>query len=159
MQALELRVPPLALLLVFGVAMALLADADGQRGNAATVAAALILAAVGAGVALAGVLAFRQHKTTVNPFRPGETARLVDSGIYRFSRNPMYLGFLLMLAGWAAYLASVAAALLLPLFIAYMNRFQIIPEERALTTTFGAAYATYMRRTGRWLSANIRTAA
>lgn len=159
MQALELRVPPLALVLIFGVAMVLLAAADGQRGNAATFAAAFVLAAAGAGVALAGVLAFRRHKTTVNPFTPGDTARIVDTDIYRFSRNPMYLGFLLMLAGWAVYLASIAAALLLPLFIAYMNRFQIIPEERALTNKFGAAYEAYMRRTGRWLSARSRTTA
>jgi protein-S-isoprenylcysteine O-methyltransferase Ste14 len=159
MQALELRVPPLALLAIFGVAMALLAVATGQTGNAATIAAALVLSAAGGAVALAGVLAFRRHKTTVNPFKPDDTTRIVDTGIYRFSRNPMYLGFLLMLAGWAVYLGSVTAALLLPVFVVYMNRFQIVPEERALTTKFGAAYLAYMHRTGRWLSAGSRRAA
>jgi protein-S-isoprenylcysteine O-methyltransferase Ste14 len=63
----------------------------------------------------------------------------------------MYLGFLLALAGWAAYLANAGAALLLPVFVAYLTRFQIIPEERALSAKFGAAFAAYASGVRRWL--------
>lgn len=72
-------------------------------------------------------------------------------GVYCFSRNPMYLGFLLALAGWIVYLSNVLAALLLPAFVAYMNRFQIKPEERALLTKFGPSFAHYMAAVPRWL--------
>jgi len=113
------------------------------------IAVALVLA--GAWVALAGVVAFRRHKTTVNPFRPDQSSSLVASGIYRFSRNPMYLGFLLALLGWAAYLANWASALLLPAFVAYMNRFQIKPEERALAERFGPEFLAYCKSVRRWL--------
>ncbi|MDR9437787.1 MAG: isoprenylcysteine carboxylmethyltransferase family protein, partial [Thiohalophilus sp.] len=70
---------------------------------------------------------------------------------YRYTRNPMYLGFLLMLVAWGLFLGSVFAALLLPLFIIYMNRFQILPEERHMRALFGEAYLHYMSQVRRWL--------
>jgi protein-S-isoprenylcysteine O-methyltransferase Ste14 len=63
----------------------------------------------------------------------------------------MYLGFLLALAGWAVYLSNVAAALLLPAFVAYMNQYQVKPEERALLAKFGPEFAHYMSRVRRWI--------
>jgi protein-S-isoprenylcysteine O-methyltransferase Ste14 len=87
----------------------------------------------------------------VNPTQPETSSTIVTSGIYRWSRNPMYAGFLLILAGWAVQLASIAAVLLLPAFVLYMNRYQIQPEERALTDKFGAEYLSYRRRVRRWL--------
>lgn len=112
---------------------------------------AVFFALLGALVALAGVVAFRRHKTTVNPFTPEQSTSLVATGIYRLSRNPMYLGLLLALVGWSAYLANWASALVLPAFVAYMNRFQIQPEERALTERFGSRFLAYSRTVRRWL--------
>jgi len=112
---------------------------------------ALALAGAGAMLSFAGVVAFRQRRTTVNPFTPEQASSLVATGIYRFSRNPMYLGFLLALAGCSVYLANLAAALLLPAFVAYMNRFQIQPEERALSERFGPQFANYAKAVRRWL--------
>lgn len=112
-------------------------------------AGALIL--LGAVVALAGVVAFRRHKTTVNPFKPEQSTSLVATGVYRLSRNPMYLGLLLALMGWSAFLANWASALVLPAFVAYMNRFQIQPEERALTERFGSQFLAYTKSVRRWL--------
>src|SRR5512134_1559904 len=112
---------------------------------------ALALVASGATVACAGVIAFRQKRTTVNPLTPAASSSVVSSGVYRFSRNPMYLGFLLALAGWAVYLSNVAAALLLPAFVAYMSQYQIKPEERALLAKFGSEFAQYMSQVRRWL--------
>ena len=100
---------------------------------------------------LAGVVAFRANKTTVNPLDPGAASTVVSNGIYRYSRNPMYLGFLLALAAWAVYLSSVVAALFLPAFVAYMNRFQIQPEERMLLAKFGPAFSQYMQAVRRWV--------
>jgi len=76
---------------------------------------------------------------------------MVTSGIYRLSRNPMYVGILLMLAAWAVYLANILSASWLPLFVGYMNRFQITPEENALLAKFGGAYASYLKTVRRWL--------
>ena len=76
---------------------------------------------------------------------------MVSSGIYGRTRNPMYLGFLLALAGWAAWLANGAALLVLPVFVLLMNRLQIAPEERALGAHFGAEYQGYRARVRRWI--------
>jgi protein-S-isoprenylcysteine O-methyltransferase Ste14 len=109
------------------------------------------LALTGALTCLAGVRSFRRVKTTVNPMNPESTSSLVMSGIYRYSRNPMYLGFLLILLGWSAFLANVLALLLAPAFVLFMNRFQICPEERVLTRRFAHPYAEYRARVRRWL--------
>src|SRR6188472_646987 len=114
-------------------------------------AIALALVVLGAAVAFAGVVAFRKARTTVNPMTPGASSSVVSGGVYRVSRNPMYLGFLLALAGWAVYLSNAASALLLPAFVLYMNTCQIEPEERALLAKFGPPFAQYMSRVRRWV--------
>jgi protein-S-isoprenylcysteine O-methyltransferase Ste14 len=82
---------------------------------------------------------------------PRTTSAIVTSGVYRFSRNPMYLGFLLGVTGWAVFLSDLLAFAFLPLFIVYMNRFQIIPEERALSEKFGRHFTKYKDTVRRWL--------
>ena len=153
MHTLELRVPPLLLVLITGAFMWLAAALfpDFAVSIPWRVAMAIGCAAVGAGVALAGVLAFRNAHTTVNPTTPEASSTVVASGIYRRTRNPMYLGFLLVLAAWSIYLSNIAAMLFLPLFVLYMNRFQIAPEERALAAKFGTQYGAYMQEVRRWL--------
>jgi protein-S-isoprenylcysteine O-methyltransferase Ste14 len=150
---LELRVPPLAVVLVWALGMWLVARVTPALavGIPWRVAAAIACAVSGAAIALAGVVAFRQAHTTVNPTTPEASSAVVTSGVYRWSRNPMYLGFLVVLAGWAVYLANVVSVLLLPAFVAYMTRFQIKPEERALEAKFGAPYTRYEQQVRRWL--------
>jgi protein-S-isoprenylcysteine O-methyltransferase Ste14 len=109
------------------------------------------LALVGALTCLAGVVSFRRAKTTVNPMKPDSTSSLVVTGIYRYTRNPMYLGFLLILLGWAAVLSNVWALVLVPMFVLYMNRFQISPEERVLACRFAQEYAEYRASVRRWI--------
>jgi len=106
-----------------------------------------------AGVVITGlaVLSFRRAYTTVNPMKPSSASFLVTSGIYGFTRNPMYLGMLFVLIGWALYLGNAVALLFLPAFILYMNRFQIEPEERALTALFGPEFLEYASRVRRWI--------
>jgi protein-S-isoprenylcysteine O-methyltransferase Ste14 len=111
---------------------------------------AVLLFAAGIAVAIAGVLHFRRARTTVNPLRPERASAMVTTGVYRWSRNPMYLGMLLVLAAWAAWLGSLLALVGLPLFVAYVGRFQIVPEERALAAQFPEEFERYARSVRRW---------
>ena len=113
--------------------------------------AALTLAVLGGAVALAGTLEFRRRRTTINPLAPHRASALASGGIYRVTRNPMYLGMLLVLAGWGVWLGNVAAWLGLPLSVALLTVLQIQPEERVLRERFGAEYERYAARVRRWL--------
>jgi protein-S-isoprenylcysteine O-methyltransferase Ste14 len=113
------------------------------------IAAAFILIALLVGAS--AVLGFHRAKTTLNPLAPGNASALVVRGIYRWTRNPMYLAMLLTLAGWACIVSNAAALAILPLFVAYLTRFQIVPEERALQARFGAEFETYRKKVRRWL--------
>jgi protein-S-isoprenylcysteine O-methyltransferase Ste14 len=150
---LELRIPPLALVLIFAAVMWLVSTYAPSLAIAISWRPTLVAALVGAGAAfaVAGVVAFRKAKTTVDPTKPEAASTMVVSGVYRVSRNPMYVGFLLVLAGWAVFLGHGLPFLLLPLFVAYLNRFQIRPEERALAARFGSEYASYAQSVRRWL--------
>ena len=117
----------------------------------ARVSSSASLAALGVVIAIAGVVSFRRAKTTVNPMRPESASSLVVSGIYRYTRNPMYLGLLLLLLGWAIFLSNLAAFAVLPAFVVYINRFQIGPEERALDALFPREYPAYRARVRRWI--------
>lgn len=152
MKTLELKIPPPAVALITAGLMWLAArwlplDFDFP----ARTAIAAVLALLGACVAIAGVLQFRRAGTTVNPMRVEKASSLVTDGIFARTRNPMYLGLLFVLAGWSIYLASVAAVIVLPLFVVYINRFQIAPEERAMHRLFGEAFRHYMSTTRRWI--------
>jgi protein-S-isoprenylcysteine O-methyltransferase Ste14 len=150
---LELKVSPVTLAVILAALMWPVsahtpgfAMAPGLR-----IAVLLILAGAGTFIGLAGVRSFRRARTTVNPWRPHASSELVMSGIYRRSRNPMYLGLLLALLGWGFYLANVFALLLAMVFVPYMNRFQIVPEERALAQAYGESFREYCREVRRWL--------
>lgn len=157
MSFLELKIPPLLLMLLFALGMWLLAPLTAPLSTQLALPAlyttvlALCLAMTGIAVVLAGVLAFRHAKTTVDPRLPQQSSSLVLVGIYRYSRNPMYLGFLLLLAAFACYLQSLLALALLPLFVLYLNQFQIKPEERFLGQKFGQDFQVYMKQVRRWL--------
>ena len=153
MNALELKLPPplqasVALLGMWLIARCFPAFDVVFAWHAAL---AILLAGIGGIWLVAGVLAFRRAQTTVNPLTPQATSTLVTSGVYRFSRNPMYVGLLFVLAGWGSYLANGLALLVLPLFVASMTRWQIIPEERFMAAKFGAEFDAYKRSVRRWL--------
>ena len=112
---------------------------------------AIVLLVAGLLLMLVAVASFVAAKTTVNPLRPSRASSLVTTGIFRLSRNPIYLGDLLLLAALAVWLGNIVNLLLLVPFVWYINRFQIIPEERALADRFGASYVAYCARVRRWL--------
>ncbi|MFK7829874.1 MAG: isoprenylcysteine carboxylmethyltransferase family protein [Congregibacter sp.] len=111
----------------------------------------LVLVLLGVKAALGGVLAFREARTTVNPLKPERASSLVITGIYRFSRNPMYLGMALFLTAWMIYLGSPLLLLAVIGFVLYMNMFQIGPEERAMQRLFGAEFESYKKQVRRWI--------
>ena len=95
---------------------------------------------VGIAIAVAAVVRFRQARTTVNPMDPSKASRLVMDGVFCVSRNPMYLGLVLLLIGWAVWLGSASPWLIPPLFVIVITVVQIIPEEQALGQLFGDQY-------------------
>jgi len=158
MATLELKLPPPAVALACAGTMLLLSWLPPWRGEApgaATLAllhlVAPLLAALGLGIALSGVLAFRRARTTVNPLKPETSSALVTSGIYRVTRNPMYLGMAVVLLGWAAWLGSPWTMVGVAAFVLYITRFQIAPEERALLRIFSREFADYRGRVRRWI--------
>jgi protein-S-isoprenylcysteine O-methyltransferase Ste14 len=111
----------------------------------------LLVGAVAIAVNLTAFWRFRSAGTTVNPIDLAKSTQLVTSGIFGVSRNPMYLGFLLLLVAWGIWLGSMSVWLVPPLFVILITRGQIVPEERALTKLFGAQYLSYKRDVARWI--------
>lgn len=153
LSALELKMSPVMMTIALALLMWFLArQTEGFRlASELRLTASLLLLGSGAAIGFAGIRAFRRARTTVNPWRPHNSSELVVSGIYRLTRNPMYLGLLLALLGWGLYLANIYTLLLAFTFVPYMNRFQIQPEERALEQAFGPDFLNYCRRVRRWL--------
>ncbi|SEN48371.1 Protein-S-isoprenylcysteine O-methyltransferase Ste14 [Pseudomonas sp. ok272] len=112
---------------------------------------ALVVLVVGVAICLAGVLSFRRARTTVNPLKPETASALVSTGVYRYTRNPMYLGFAIALIAWSIFLGWPPALLGMLGFVMYMNLFQIGPEERALASLFGREFTQYCSQVRRWL--------
>ncbi len=114
-------------------------------------AAVVVLVIAGFVFDVLGILAFRTSRTTINPLKPERASSIVTGGVYRVSRNPMYLGLGLLLVAWAIYLAAVWSLAGPVLYVWYITRFQIVPEERVLERIFGEEYLAYTARVRRWL--------
>lgn len=150
---LELKVPPVAVFAVAALLMWAIAWLLPTLNLAlpGRTPAAILAALIGGIAGVAGVVEFRRVRTTVNPLKPEAASVLVAAGIYQLSRNPMYLGLGLVLLGWGIFLANPVSLAMLFVFVSYMNRFQIVPEERALEALFGEAFKAYRSKVRRWL--------
>ncbi|MBU2985698.1 isoprenylcysteine carboxylmethyltransferase family protein [Saccharophagus degradans] len=113
--------------------------------------ASLSIALVGASVILAGAYLFKKHQTTVNPMHPERSSALVQTGVYRFTRNPMYLGMLLIILVYLLLRFSFVGLVLPIVFVFLMTHMQIKPEEEMLAKLFGDTYLQYLQRVRRWL--------
>lgn len=153
MQALELKIPPLLVALLVAVTMWGIASVIPLLDIPLFIkdVTTRLLILVAAGIALSSFVAFIRAKTTINPMKPAAASSLVTGGIYRFTRNPMYVSVLFILVAWAIFLSSAWALVGPVVFVLYMNRFQIRPEERALAAMFGTAYTEYKGRVHKWL--------
>ena len=153
MRSLALKIPPVVVVL----ALAGLMWAAARLVPALTVpmpahrVLAAVLAATGAAIALAGVASFRRAKTTVNPLAPAAVSALVVSGVYRRTRNPMYLGMLMIQLGYALWEASMGVLAFVPFAFIAIDRAVIAKEESYLRRKFGKAFEDYCARVRRWI--------
>lgn len=148
----ELRIPPQIVTLIFGTAMYALARSlpFGHFDFFGREYLVYILIAIAVIVAVAAKWQFRKFGTTTNPSTPSKATTLVTAGIYDYSRNPMYLALLLILLAWGLWLGNAFNTLLAAGFVGYMNKFQIVPEEKALASNFGKSYQHYCILVRRW---------
>lgn len=153
MNGLEHKVPPPVVGLIVAAAMWGASSVGPQLSvpSGARVAMAVLIVAVGIGFDVLGLLAFRTARTTVNPLRPEKASTLVTNGVYRVTRNPMYVGMAFLLLAWAVYLDALLPFAGVVVFVLYITRFQIQPEERVLGNLFGEQYSNYAGRVRRWL--------
>jgi len=153
MSRLELLVPPPVIMLLTGLVMWMLAGLVPALGVpwGGSLAAGAVIALLGLASGLAGPIPVGRARTPADPRRPARASTLVTAGIYGYSRNPMYLGVLLILIGWAVYLGNVLSGLCALGFVAYISRFQILPEERLLQEKFGEDFLAYKSAVRRWL--------
>jgi len=148
----ELKLPPAIVFLLFGLMMYVLATflPFGYFDFFGRMLFVKILAGLGVVVAILALFQFYIAKTTINPTKPDKASSLVIGGVFKFSRNPMYLALLLVLLAFGMALGNAFNILTAAAFVGYMNRFQIIPEERILLDKFGRSYKEYCTLTRRW---------
>jgi protein-S-isoprenylcysteine O-methyltransferase Ste14 len=153
MSKLEHLIPPPLVALLIGLAMLALAKASGPPAvdEALRVDGASVLFVLGLASAASGAFAFQRQGADINPHKIDRGDVLVTNGIFRWTRNPMYLGLTLLLCCYAFYLARPLCVLGPVVFVPFITRFQIIPEERAMLAKFGERYADYCAKTRRWI--------
>lgn len=153
MRWLETRIPPPVVMLLAAIAIWGLRRAFPEHGihvpGRPWIYGTLLV--LGLAAALAGMLAFRRARTTLNPVTPEAASSLVTGGIYRFTRNPIYVGDVLILAAVAVFFSNPLGLAGIVLFVFWMDVLQIPAEERALRARFGEAYEAYCSRVRRWL--------
>jgi len=151
-KTLELKIPP-AVVFLFCIGLLWLIDSYLPPLFDLSVSKWIIrpLLALGVLTGITGVIQFAVKSTSVNPHKPEHASFLITSGVYRLSRNPMYLGMLFILLAAVLKFGHPIGFIVLPLYVLYMNRFQIIPEEEAMEKKFGEEYRKYRRNVRRWL--------
>lgn len=148
----KLKLPPVVVFLIFAALMYLLAKFLPVGyfeffGREYLMSVLLVVAMI---IVVLSVFQFFRAQTTVDPRTPSKADKLVTGGLYKYSRNPMYLAFLLVLLAWGLWLGNAFNTLLAAFFVAYMNRFQVMPEEEALLQRFGKEYRQYLGKVRRW---------
>ncbi len=156
MKFLQLKCPPPIVMLISAILASIFSQRgldfiQQQIGNVENIIWPIAFFIVGFLVALAGVKEFSQHQTTVNPLDPTQSSTLVTSGIYQLTRNPMYLGMLIILLGWGDLLDNILAFSGALIFFIYISTFQIAPEEEVMKDKFGDSFIEYCRQVRRWI--------
>ena len=153
MKSLELKIPPPIYALSIALLMWLLnkyipithfIESPWNR-------AGLVIIVAAGTLDLWSLFLFLKKHTTFNPMKPENTTGLVTKGLYQYTRNPMYVGLLIILSGYAVWLGSLTPFLVLPLFYWLITEMQIKPEERVLIKKFGEDYQAYKNSVRRWL--------
>ena len=150
---LDLKIPPPIVAVLCGLGIVYLPDLFGLEGFEIPLQGwvAGVVIVFGLSFDLMGLLEFRKHATTISPLSPNKSVLVVSSGIYRITRNPMYLGMAIVLVGVTIAFGSAIGLLMVLVFVLYITRFQIKPEERILEAKFGEAFVDYKAKVKRWI--------
>ncbi len=149
----KLKIPPPLVGLFLGLLMWSLAKQTsfGSIEFGLSGSLSLVILFVGLAIDVAAVIPFFMAKTTINPMKPNRASRLVNTGIYKYSRNPMYLGTLVLLIALMIWLGNAINVIFLGVFVWYITMFQIKPEEKVLEELFGEKYLSYKTEVRRWI--------
>ena len=147
----ETKIPPPIVTLLFGLSIYFSRGIFQATEIKYSVYIANLFLILGLAVLISAVRLFRKDKTTVNPLSPEQTTKLVTDGIFKYSRNPMYLGMTFILGSIAIFFNMIGGIILIPLFCFYITKFQIIPEERAMSNLFSQDFDKYKQATRRWI--------
>ena len=151
MKSLENKIPPLIIVVFFLALIFLLKNFLEVFTFSYQVYISFFFLCLAASLCLTSIIEFRKHKTTLNPLMPEESTALVTTGIFKFSRNPMYLSLLNLLIAFSIYLGSFLGLIIIPLFVVYINLFQIKPEEKAMLKLYGKEFENYCSNVRRWI--------
>lgn len=153
MKYLELKIPPVLLVFIFSALMFGVSKVCPDIGldQSTRLYFFIVITVFSGAISVSGVWSFKVANTTVNPTKPESSSNLVQSGIYKYTRNPMYLGFAFFLFGLGFLLDNIISFFLVFAFIGYMTIFQIKPEEKVLSKIFGKQFQQYKINTRRWL--------
>lgn len=148
---LELKIPPVLIVFITGILMWLISLVTLHLSFPGYYFLSALLVVLGGVVGILGITSFQRAKTTLNPMNPSASSSLVTTGIYSLTRNPMYVGLLFVLLGWAVFLAAPFSLIFVLGFMLYLTRYQIIPEERTMKQLFERDYDDYQHKVRRWL--------
>lgn len=148
---LECRIPPPIIMVIMAYTIYSTNDLKTwQFTGSASNWIGIVFGLIGSLILMAGIIPFHLQKTTVNPLAPDRASQLVTTGIYKVTRNPMYLGMAILLTAWCIYLSSTTGWIFLLAFIVFITKFQIQPEERILVKKFGIDFENYRLSVRRW---------
>ena len=111
----------------------------------------IIFLLIGLFVFVSAIRSFNKHETTVDPLNPEKASTLVTNGVFKYTRNPMYLGLLLVLCSISVQFSLIGGLIIIPIFVLFITKFQIIPEEKAMKSLFKKDFQLYKEKTRRWL--------
>lgn len=145
------KIPPPLVTLLFGMGIYFSTELIPPLAFKYQGTLAITVLTIGLVIMVSAILTFRQLQTTINPLQPNKATSLAVSGVFRLSRNPMYLAMLLILVALSLASGALAAVFLLPGFVIYISIFQIVPEEQAMEKLFSDQYLKYCKKVRRWI--------
>ena len=147
----ETKIPPPLVTLIFGLSIYFSRELFPTIEIKYSFYVGIFLLLLGFLILISAVRLFRIDQTTVNPLSPMQATKLVTEGIFKFSRNPMYLGMACVLASLAMFFNIIGGIVFITLFCAYITKFQIVPEEKAMLDLFSEDFDQYKQTTRRWI--------
>ena len=145
------KIPPPIVTLAFGLMIYFSRNIFPDINNIIFYVLSLFFIILGPFVLISAVRSFKAKQTTINPININNASSLVTSGVFKYSRNPMYLGMVFILLALSFRFNLVGGILFTSIFIMYITKFQIIPEEAAMKRIFGEDFNRYKNETRRWI--------